>query len=108
MWHLRVIVSHLVEVGHAQAPDYPIAFAFDEYQIVTERENGRSATHATLLQAAASTAVAAFGKDGGKKAFQSFSNLVKRLAGTSSIAQDSPKKPGDVEQGRTRNGPKRR
>lgn len=39
------------------------------------------ATEATLLQAAASTAVAAFGSDGGKKAHDAFTRLVKRLSG---------------------------
>jgi len=52
------------------APSYPVAFVWEEVQLCTERNNKKHATEATLLQSAASTAVAAFGKDGGKAMFK--------------------------------------
>lgn len=45
------------------------------------------ATEATLLQAAASTAIAAFGKDGGRKAMKEFTKLVTRLSGDDPASQ---------------------
>ena len=59
---------------------------WEETQLVVERINGRLASEGTILQAAASVAVAAFGKDGGKKAHQEFTKLMKRLSGDA----DSP------------------
>ena len=103
-----MIVSHLVECGHADAPDYPIAFAFDEYQIVVDRENARAATQGVVLQAAVSTGVAAFGKDGGRKAAKQFSDLIKKLAGDDSVRHESSQdNTDDLKTRRSRHGTER-
>lgn len=60
---------------------------WEESQLVVERINGMLATEGSILQAAASTAVAAFGKDGGKKASKEFIKLMERLSGTSTEPQ---------------------
>ncbi len=77
---MRGQVSHLVEAGHADAPDYPIAMLFEEVELVVERENRRLATEASLMKAAIDTGIAAFGKNVGK-VNQSFRDLLNRLNG---------------------------
>lgn len=54
---------------------------WEEAQLVVERVNGVLATEGSILQMAASVAVAAFGKDGGTKARKEFANLLKTLSG---------------------------
>lgn len=74
-------MSDLVAEGHDGAPDYPIAFVWEEVQISAERKNRILASEATILQAAINTGIAAFGKDGGKKAGIAFRKLVNSLIG---------------------------
>ena len=52
---------------------------WEEIHIVQDRKNRAYATQAILQQAAISTAVGAFAKDGGKKAFANFKKLVNAL-----------------------------
>lgn len=58
---------------------------WEEAQLIVERVNGNLASEGTILQAAASVAVAAFGTEG-KKAHREFVKLMERLSGQS----DSP------------------
>ena len=81
MWSIRGQVSELVSEGHRNAPDYPIAFVWEEVEIITQRKNQMLASEATLMHSAINTAVAAFGKDGGKKANTVFRKLVSKLFG---------------------------
>lgn len=68
--------------GHTDAPDYPIAFVWEEIQLVVDRKNRMLASEATVMHAAINTAVAAFGKDGGSKAHAAFQKLIKNLIGS--------------------------
>lgn len=61
---------------------------WEEVQLIVERINGLLATEGSILQAAASTAVAAFGKDGGKKAHKEFAKLMERLSGSGNPEPD--------------------
>lgn len=81
IWGLRRQVSLLLANGHADAPDYPVAFIWEETQLIVERDNQMLANHGTMLNAAVSTGIAAFGKDGGRKAQAAFTRMVKKLAG---------------------------
>jgi len=54
---------------------------WEEAELVVDRVNGMLASEGSILQAAASVAVSAFGKDGGKKAHKEFVNLMNRLSG---------------------------
>ncbi|RID91886.1 hypothetical protein D2N39_11665 [Gemmobacter lutimaris] len=54
---------------------------YEEAGICVERLDRDRASDAILMQAAITTAVAAFGKDGGKAAVKHFSSLVKQLSG---------------------------
>ena len=74
-------MSELVSEGYSDAPDYPIAFVWEEIQLIADRKNRSLASEATILQAAISTGVSAFGKDGGRKAHAAFQKLVKTLIG---------------------------
>lgn len=74
-------MSELVSEGHSDAPDYPVAFIWEEVAIVADRKNRALASEATIFHSAINTAVAAFGKDGGKKANGLFQKLVKTLIG---------------------------
>ena len=78
-------MSELVSEGHNEAPDYPIAFVWEEVQIVADRKNRILASEATILQAAINTGISAFGKDGGKKASTHFQKLVKSLLGDDAV-----------------------
>jgi hypothetical protein len=91
-------VSELVSEGHHGAPDYPIAFVWEEGELIAKRKNRILASEATILQAAISTGVAAFGKDGGKKAHASFQKLIKSLIGES----DDPATPPPPQSKRRR------
>ncbi len=71
----------MIANGHPDAPDYPVALVWEENQLVVERTNRLLTTEAALLQSAASTAVAAFAKDGGAAAYKSFKQLLERLSG---------------------------
>lgn len=82
LWTIRGAVSELVSEGHPSAPDYPIAFVLEEVEIIAERKNRWLASEATVLHSAINTAVASFGKDGGRKAHSLFKKLVNRLAGS--------------------------
>lgn len=70
---------------------------YEEVHLCSERENRSIATEATILQAAISTAVAAFGKDGGKAASKQFSKMIKSLSGDESPA--SRPMPRNVDRG---------
>jgi hypothetical protein len=54
---------------------------YEEISICTDRKNRMIATEATVMQAAINTAVAAFGKDGGRGANKNFAKLIKTLSG---------------------------
>lgn len=71
----------LVSDGHSDAPDYPIAFMWEEHELAVERQNLRIATEATFFKMAVGTAVAAFAKDGGKAANKQFSDRIMELTG---------------------------
>lgn len=90
-------MSELVSEGHNEAPDYPIAFVWEEVQIVADRKNRILASEATILQAAINTGIAAFGKDGGRKAGNQFSKLVKSLLGNDAL-DDPPMPPTPAEE----------
>lgn len=107
MWHLREQVSHLVEAGHADAPSYPIAMVFDEVSIVVHRENLRLATEGAILQSAANTAVAAFGKDGGSKARKAFNALLNKLTGKTGSGSGPKPLPDHLKKGLIRDGDKK-
>ena len=74
-------MSELISEGYSDAPDHPIAFVWEEIQFIAERKNRALASEATILQAAISTGVSAFGKDGGRKAHAAFQKLIKTLIG---------------------------
>lgn len=78
---LRQQVSLLLAHGHVQAQRYPLNLVWDESQLVVDRINGLLATEATILHQVMTTAVAAFGKDGGRKANADLTKMIKRLAG---------------------------
>ena len=83
----------MVSEGHGEAPDYPLAFVWEEVEIVAARKNRILASEATILQAAIGTGVAAFGKDGGKKAAGFFQKLVKSLLGETEKDPPPPQTP---------------
>ncbi|MDO5646300.1 hypothetical protein [Paracoccus sp. (in: a-proteobacteria)] len=87
-------MSELIGEGYHDAPDYPVAFVWEEISIVAERKNRALASEAVILHSAINTAVAAFGKDGGRKANGIFQKLVRRLVGdtapASTAAPDLP------------------
>lgn len=60
---------------------YPIWLIWEESQLVVERVNNRIATEGAVFKSAISTAVAAFGKDGGRSAHEAFAELIKELSG---------------------------
>lgn len=75
-------MSDLVAEGHDGAPDYPIAFVWEEVQIAAERKNRILASEATILQAAITYGVdRAVAKDMGKKAGITFMKMVNSLIG---------------------------
>lgn len=78
----------LVSDGHSDAPDYPIAFMWEEHELAVERQNYRIATEATLFKLALGTAVAAFAKDGGKSANKHFDGIILGLTGEKVEASD--------------------
>lgn len=82
----------MLDHGHPEARDYPVSMLWEESQLVVERINGLLATEATLIQAAATTAVAAFGKDGGKKAVKQFQKIIDRLTGNAGAPPVQPMK----------------
>ncbi|MBI1620020.1 hypothetical protein [Aquamicrobium zhengzhouense] len=83
-------MSELVSEGHNEAPDYPIAFVWEEVQIVADRKNRILASEATILQRAINTGVAlAVAKDGGKKASADFRKLVKSLLGDDIVSEEA-------------------
>ena len=61
-----------MEVGHADAADYPLGMMWDELILVTERHNSRLVADAVLLQAALASVHS-------KKAGSSFQKRVKGL-----------------------------
>ena len=90
-------------MGHADAPDYPVAMVFEEVELVVERENRRLATEASLMKAAIDTGIAAFGKNV-SKVNRSFSDLLKKLSG----ADDPEPTRRNIDKGGAQDGSKRR
>lgn len=82
-------MSELVSEGHNEAPNYPIAFVWEEVQIVVDRKNRMLASEATILQAAINTGIASFAKDGGKKANTHFQKLVESLLDDDAVSSDA-------------------
>ncbi len=68
---------------------------WEEAELVIDRLNGVLAAEGSILQGAASTAVAAFGKDGGKSARKEFMKLIERLSGS---GDPEPKRKNLTEQ----------
>ena len=93
----------MVEAGHADAPDYPVAMVFEEVELVVERENQRLATEASLMKAAIDTGIAAFGKNV-SKVNQSFRGLLKKLSGS----DDPEPTKRNMDKGGAHDGSKRR
>ncbi len=91
MWGLRKQVSLLLDHGHPDAPDYPLAFMWEESQLVVERINSMLATETSLLDAAVSTGIAQFGKEAGK-ARRLFADLIKRLSGDGGAPEPPPRR----------------
>lgn len=54
MWGLRQQVSLLMDHGHPEARYYPLGMAWEEAEIVVNRQNQEAASNTTLLHAAAS------------------------------------------------------
>lgn len=77
---------------------------WEESQLIVERINGLLATEGTVLQAAANTAVAAFGKDGGKQARKDFTKLMERLSGSGDPEPDRVNLTEKLAKERNRNG----
>lgn len=70
--------------GHSYAALYPIGKLWDENQLVVERINRKLATEASILHSVMTTAIAAFGKDGGRKANKALTKLIEGLNGDES------------------------
>lgn len=90
MWRLRGQVSELISEGHSDAPDYPVAFVWEEISLIADRKNREMASQGTILHSAINTAVAAFGKDGGRKAHAAFQRLLKTLIGNDDPEPEPP------------------
>ena len=73
---------------------------WEECRLCVERQNRKMASEATLLHAATSTTVAAFGKDGGKSAFKQFKSLLTRLSGETNPARPKKNMADLVKRGR--------
>lgn len=69
---------------------------WEEARIVVERLNRNYVTEATILQAAAATAVGAFNKDGGKAANRNFAKFLKRLSAESGASEPDKKNMADL------------
>jgi hypothetical protein len=88
--------------GHSEAHDYPIWLVWEESDLVVERTNSLMATEAVLFQTAASTAIAAFGEDHGKAAFQQWSEMIKRFQGDDREPPQAVSTPDDIRKGTSR------
>lgn len=95
-------MSELVSEGHHEAPDYPVAFVWEEVALVAERKNREMASQGTILQSAITTGVSAFGKDGGRKAHSAFQKLIKTLLGDDNHPDDPLRHPSEEEAPRRR------
>ena len=76
---MRRKLSLLLANGHPDAASYPLGFLNDEAHLIVERENGLTAAQALATRSAVASVVdSAFG---GKKAHETFKQLIKQLIG---------------------------
>lgn len=64
-----------MEAGHLMARHYPLGMVLDEFNILVERQNERTALEGRLLQMAFGSVMS------GKKAGNAFEKIIKALTG---------------------------